>query len=745
MSINSINNNQEKFDTNQSTFSTEQFLLGNYDPKENKKNILYSKGKESLQYNCYLRCFKWEYDNDDKIPFIEEKFELIEKNLNKNKRKDLIKDIKLINLDEIFDENSEVIENEYNIGTLNSLNNSNEDISYLRPAGDETKISDRTSSNQYIFKYRKIKKDRNSFYRALIFYFLEYIILNKNIILMKEFLTLFNEKISENNPKIQNKQYIMENIKKIDKETIIEILDIIIRAMEKSKIDGIYNMDDELSDYKILLKVFLKSEAFNYGLIFFTRYLIYEYISENEKKHLSKEINVEIGQLLPVKYILDNDGNLHFLFEDYYKELMNMDETNESIDNFIIPYIFKCNLNIVKYNYKNGENQIKKNSYKCGKTIDLEINLLTRDDRYDIYYEKYYYDKHCRLLNIIIKENNNSKNSGNNNKSQRNYTKHNTMQENNTDNSKILQLSKTGSSISTFTMNVNKTNIKNMIYNGLAKCLKCENNYNHRENVFGLCKTCLKMELKNRILSAYLEFLQKGYTKNCEEKLNNFISKLKVNISMQNNIYLNTAIHNSGFQFKELFFEIRQNMCLYCGACMENNDYILNLPCGCKICKKKCLENYMKKIEETNKSVLMDEKDDFICIIPMSECPCGFKYDINSFVEIIDIMRKKGEKEYKKIYEETVKNNWKWKCMICLENFHKNKNYFRLILSDDKIDQRLLNKFELKHLICKTCAINKNIENVNKIFCKFCKSKHIIVFIKKVNSDNKTESACIII
>ena len=46
-----------------------------------------------------------------------------------------------------------------------------------------------------------------------------------------------------------------------------------------------------------------------------------------------------------------------------------------------------------------------------------------------------------------------------------------------------------------------------------------------------------------------------------------------------------------------------------------------------------------------------------------------------------------------------------------MENFHKNKNYFRLILSDDKIDQRLLNKFELKHLICKTCAINKNIEN----------------------------------
>ena len=109
----------------------------------------------------------------------------------------------------------------------------------------------------------------------------------------------------------------------------------------------------------------------------------------------------------------------------------------------------------------------------------------------------------------------------------------------------------------------------------------------------------------------------------------------------------------------------------------------------------------------------------------------------------------KEDKRYKKIYEKQIKNNWKWLCIICRESFSKRKSYYRLFLSDKKIDKDLLEKIELKHLICKACSLNYNIGNpekeITKIFCKFCNSEHLIDYVKKVDKENKTISECIII
>ena len=115
-------------------------------------------------------------------------------------------------------------------------------------------------------------------------------------------------------------------------------------------------------------------------------------------------------------------------------------------------------------------------------------------------------------------------------------------------------------------------------------------------------------------------------------------------------------------------------------------------------------------------------------------------------MDIIKKLDKMNEKSYKKIFELQIKNNWKWICMICRQNFKKKNQYFRLYLSDDNINKDLLKKFELKHLICKKCCEDNNIikENEIKYYCRFCNSEHLIDYIKKVNSDNKTESDCII-
>ena len=749
---------QDKSLTNLTTFNT-----GKCD-SEIKYNQNIFKLKDSIPFQNLLRCRKWEYDNDDLQLIIENNIIKISKKINPDTLEGIKNDIKKNNLDKIF---SDIInKKKYKIGTLQNLDDLIEDTYNIINVQESIKNTDKIRLNPYIFKYRKIKHDGNSFYRGIIFFFLEYIIFTKNIMWLKEFLGLFNEKMSYDNPKILQKEYIKEGFKNIDRETVISILYLMIISMEKPQI----KIDDELSEYKILLKAFLKSEAFDYSMIYFTRYLIYEFISENENQTLLKGSDAKMGNLLSMNYILNKEGKLEFLFEDYYKNLMTMNEKAESTAHFIVPYVFKCNLNILTYIFGNEDNAFKEKVNKCGKPTDLEINLLLKDDEYDIYYKRYYYEKFFNIMDILIYENkkesnileNNIKQEQNkfSNESGRRVMRHNTytIEDNN---SKIyknmenpykknanlaISANNNEKRISISTMKEKKisyNNIKNS--NNLPKCLQCQNLYNHNENVFSLCKNCLKSILIDKILSAYLVFLEKGYTRECEKKFNNYISTLKCSISNQDNIFLSTAIHNSGLQLKDLFLEIRQSMCLYCANNIEKNNYYLEFPCGCKICKKKCFEKYIKGIEEMNRLILLDEKNDIMCIIPMTECQCGFKYDLKAFLKMVNEMNNRNERSYKKIYEEQIKNNWKWICMICRQNFKTKMQYFRIFMNDDQLDKDLLKKYELKHLICKTCFINKDIGNINKIYCEFCKSNHKIDYFKKVDSDNKTETACIII
>lgn len=685
----------------------------------------------------FLRCRKWEFDNDDQQINIENKFEKIGKKLDQNKLKDLKEDIEKINLDQIFDDNFNLMIDEPTLNMLNNLDFLIEDTYSLHPVEDEIKQSDKAFLSPYIYKFRKMKNDGNSFYRGIIFFFFENIILSENIKLMKEFLNLFDQKMSENNPKIQKIEYLRENIKEVNREIIISILYILIKSMEKRDGKEIYDIYDELSDYKILLKVFLKSKEFDYGIIFFTRYLIYEFISENENKTISKEINFKLGYLLSNNNSEEN-GKIQFLFEDYYKKLMTMNENNENIDLYIVPYVFKCDISIIKYNYGDEFNSVKKCVRKCGKSTTLEITLLLRDNHYDIVYEEYYYKRNYKIMDIFIEEKKFSIVNKN--------IRHNSFRPNTIEDKNKYSIELKDNNLLPINKSLKDKNSINIIKNSnLPKCLQCKNIYEHKENLFGLCKNCLKTELKTKILLVYFEFLKKGYTKNYEKKFYNLISKTKICISMQNHIDLNIAIRNSGFKFKDLFLEIKQSMCLYCGKSIENDKYYLELPCKCKICDKNCFKKYMEIVDDKNKIVLLDKKDDIVYIVPMTECQCGFEYNLNAFLQLINEMRKRNEKSYKKIYEEQVKNNWKWICMVCRQNFHKSLNYFRLFLTDKKIDKKLLNKFELKHLICEICFKDNNIKETSKISCNFCKSEHIIDFIKKVDSENKTESACMII
>lgn len=753
------NNDRKSIRTFDDKYNNKYFINLNISNIKNNNDNNNNSGK-----NNYLKCRKWEYLNDDNELSIECAIKLITQKINKEKVDSIIDAIQKrdlsISSQNIFDQPS--------IGTLNSLNFLIEDTYNSCRAENEILLSDKTRLKPYVYKFRKIKKDGNCFFRGIIFLFLEHIILSKNIMLMKELLILFNEKISLDNPKIKNKEYIIENIKAVDKDIIIIILFIIIKYMDEDNIDK----DDELTAYKILLKVYLNSPEFDLGMIFFTRYLLYEYISENENKILSKEIKVEIGNLLPDKYVLEKDGKYVYLFEDFYQELIKMGQSIDRIGAFVFPYVFNFNLNILEYTYGTEDNTIKEFVHKCGRYTNYELNLLFKDNYYDIYYKKYFYEKYYKDLDIFLEnkeelsilKSNIDVNKGNNlgfsdnsfiskkkqmsiDSSQifRNFNISKIDFNDDSDNNNAIKKNSTENAKRKYFINNNNPSINSTYYSGGSKCLDCKNVYNLANNDFGLCKNCKLILLKDQILAAYFNYLQKGYTKNCEQKLNNYISKIKIKTNAGKTIFLDTAIRNSGYTFKNLFNEIKETLCLYCGKNIEKNNYYFECPCKCKICKKECFIKYMDHVEDMNKVVLIDGKEDEMCIIPMTECPCGYKYTLQSFITVIDQLEKINEKSYIKIYEEQVKNNWKWICMVCKENFNKKNKYFRLLLSDSKMNQNILKKLELKHLICYTCYKNENIEKNNKIFCQFCVSKHLIDYVKIVNDDNKTESQCIII
>ena len=695
-----------------------------------------SKNNNSQNINSnYLKCFKWNYVDEDNHLLMEEKYKNIAIK-NSDIKNSLLKQIKDINLKEIYKENLGQDEEQNNIGPLSDVKNFIEKTYDLFHVEEDVKESKRIKLEQYAFKCREIKKDENSFFRALIFYFLEYIILFNNRMQMIELLILFNEKISKSNPKIHNKDYIIEKVEKIEnaeKDNILQIFVIIIEHMYEEQI----NINDELSPYKILLKAFLKCKEFDYGIIFFTRYLMYEFILENENKIYLKSGNIKIGNLInQKKYVKINENDeLIYLFEEFYQELMSMGECSDlTIEKSLAPYIFNCNLNILAYD---KEREIfKEEKKKCGIIKEKEINLLLIGNFYHIYYKEYYYTRFNNQMDLSVNEFKNG--------IRKIFNSENT-------NCKLFNLSssqKIGSIINN-PKRISGEFKGNFHIIDLPKCSKCKTSYKHKENSFGLCKSCLKEELIENIFLLYVDSFEKGnYKRNFEKEFNSCLSKTKCNIGFQINISLGTAIRNSEYQFKDLFYEIRKSMCLFCVKSIEDK-YYLELPCSCKICSKACFDKYMQIVEGKNKIMYIDKKKDDIIIKPLTECHCGFKYNMKAFINLINKMEELEEEDYKEIYQMQIKNNWKWVCMVCRQYFNnKNENY-RLFLQDNQINKKILKKFELKHLICESCAKKNKIDKLEngerKINCTFCQSEHKIESIKKVNSSNMTESSCIII
>ena len=665
--------------------------------------------------NKYLKKRHWDSLDDNKILFLEQKAEEIFKVLDKKRVDNLKQQINKCNLDNFY-KNFRPKCNDKAIGSISSLDFLVETTFNCSPNHYDIMIEDREKLKSYIYKFRSVLGDGDCFYRGFIFSFLENIILTNNIMLMKELLILFHEKINPKNDLIKDKDYLLI-LHQMNFEIVTSILYILINQMES----------DIEKAYKSLLKVFLYCPDFDFGIIYFTRYLIYEFITANEDKIYSREFQLEVGCLLPEDYIIDKGDKNDYLFEDYFSlQLMQTKTFAEKIVLYIAPFVFNTNMNILIYDFgiNGASSSIQEKLFLSDNdtSSQIQINLIFRKSHYDIYYKINYYEEFKSYFNILknIKEDIQVING--------NFLKQKEEDDENL-RSEIEQ---------------NIDNNKN-----LPICLECKKQSYKLNEFFCLCDNCLLNNLKTSLLTAYMGFIQeKSNMIKGKEKLNYLLRKTVFNSEVQGMVPIQTALNNTEFKFEDIFLDVRIKLCIYCGENLKSkDDYFIKFPCDCRICSQSCFFNYVEILKQILNLYEKTEPFVYVKYINYLECFCGYFYHTNDVLYMINELEKRKLEEQKKVYQDYIKYVWIWKCMICLSPFKSKYMYYRVFLDTDeigkKIDTKLLkSKKDLKHLLCGSCRQKLN-KDEKIIPCKICEFDHKVKNIVEVDEFNEEDSCSV--
>ena len=239
-----------------------------------------------------------------------------------------------------------------------------------------------------IYKWRKIKGDGNCFYRAIIFRYLELIILNNDIDKMEELI--YKVKCCYSTPEIIS--IIENNITantKIKPNLIMEILLSILVFLEQKDIKQAYQM---------FIKALIGCNQFDYGMILFYRFLLKQYIQKNENKIYLKDFPIKIGNLLPIEYETE-EGD--FLFDKFYQTyLLKMFKDAEKIIIYLTPFVLKMKLEVVLFDDINESTDcLKELTYGEAAPVNEDsLMVVNRKDHYDLVYTKKAYEKRINIL-----------------------------------------------------------------------------------------------------------------------------------------------------------------------------------------------------------------------------------------------------------------------------------------------------------------------------------------------------------
>ena len=231
------------------------------------------------------------------------------------------------------------------------------------------------------YKWRKIKGDGNCYYRAIIFCYLEMLILTEKVDDFKDFVVdisrIFEEKKMKeilNSYKINGKGVI----------SCVLLIYFILASEDERSIEYAYSY---------LIKSFNNSPHFDYGLILYFRYIIYKFLSANENKCYNKDFAVLLGNLLPNEYETE-EGK--FKFQKFYDEfLLKLYKDAEKIIIYMTPFILKINLHILILDNVTKSLQ-KMEFFQPLEDTDNFSNIITilyRGSHFDISYNETFYSK----------------------------------------------------------------------------------------------------------------------------------------------------------------------------------------------------------------------------------------------------------------------------------------------------------------------------------------------------------------
>ena len=140
--------------------------------KELTQSKVFININEINEADKFLKKRIWDSSNDDKIEELENKYQKVCEGLDKEKVKDLIRQINKCNLDRFYENFKPKINNK-SIGSVSSLDFMVENTFNGQECHYDIMVNDKAELEQYIYKFRSVLGDGDCFYRGLIFSFLE--------------------------------------------------------------------------------------------------------------------------------------------------------------------------------------------------------------------------------------------------------------------------------------------------------------------------------------------------------------------------------------------------------------------------------------------------------------------------------------------------------------------------------------------------------------------------------------------
>ena len=261
--------------------------------------------------------------------------------------------------------------------------------------------------NKYIFNYRRIKGDGNCFYRAIIFRYIELVILNKKIELLKSIINEMHESFKSN--EVSSRMRIRHGFI-LNYKLVLLIMIIILNLLENGTIEDAHYF---------YVKSIVICDSFDYGLILYFRYIFYLYIKKNENKIYLKNFPIKIANLLPSNF--ETEQGLSLFNKFYYLYLLSMFTDAEKIIIHLTPFVLGINLDVIIFD-DNEDKTIKNMIYDGEPDYDFKEDkffVINVNGHYELLYTQNDNDKYKGIFqnyindyysNILINNNNNNTN-----------------------------------------------------------------------------------------------------------------------------------------------------------------------------------------------------------------------------------------------------------------------------------------------------------------------------------------------